>query len=80
MDCQKAFDTVSHTKLWKVLKKQGVPVQYVMLLQGLYTGQAAKVIVDSLFSESTDKKEPQRVEIPMTLIERESTLKKIKPT
>ena len=38
--------------------------------------EAAKVIVDSLFSESADKKEPQRVEIPMTLIERESTLRK----
>ena len=46
VDCQKAFDTVSHTKLWEVLKKQGVPTQYVMLLQGLYAGQAAKVTVD----------------------------------
>ena len=35
--------------------------------------ETAKVIVNSLFKEAVEGEEPQRVEIPMTLIEREST-------
>ena len=43
VDFEKAFDTVEHEPLWQVLREQGVPVHYIVLLQRLYADQKASV-------------------------------------
>ena len=37
----KAFDCVDHNKLWKILKKMGIPDHLTCLLKNLYAGQEA---------------------------------------
>ena len=39
----KAFDCVDHNKLWKILKKTGVPDHLTCLLRNLYVHQEATV-------------------------------------
>ena len=39
----KAFDCVDHNKLWKILKKMGIPDHLTCLLKSLYAGQVATV-------------------------------------
>ena len=39
VDYAKAFDCVDHNKLWKILKKMGVPDRLACLLRNLYSGQ-----------------------------------------
>ena len=39
IDYAKAFDCVDHNKLWKILKKMGIPVHLTCLLRNLYAGQ-----------------------------------------
>ena len=39
----KVFDYVDHNKLWKILKKMGIPNHLTCLLRNLYTGQEATV-------------------------------------
>ena len=39
IDYAKAFDYVDHNKLWKILKKMGIPVHLTCLLRNLYAGQ-----------------------------------------
>ena len=43
IDYSKAFDCVDHTKLWKILKKIGIPDHQTCLLRYLYAGQEAAV-------------------------------------
>jgi len=43
IDCAKAFDSVDHNKLWKILKDTGIPDHLTCLLRNLYTGQEATV-------------------------------------
>ena len=38
IDYTKAFDRVDHDKLWKILKKMGVPDHLPCLLRNLYVG------------------------------------------
>ena len=38
IDYAKAFDCVDHNKLWKVLKKMGIPDHLTYLLRNLYAG------------------------------------------
>ena len=35
----KAFDSVDHNKLWKILKEMGIPNHLTCLLRNLYAGQ-----------------------------------------
>ena len=42
-DCAKAFDSVDHKKLWKILKEMGIPDYLTCLLRNLYAGQEATV-------------------------------------
>ena len=37
IDYAKAFDCVDHNKLWKILKKMGIPDHLTCLLRNLYT-------------------------------------------
>ena len=43
IDYAKAFDCVDHNKLWKILKKMGIPDHLNCLLRNLYAGQEATV-------------------------------------
>ena len=43
IDYAKTFDCVDHNKLWKILKKMGIPDHLTCLLRNLYTGQKATV-------------------------------------
>ena len=43
IDYAKAFDCVHHNKLWKILKKMGIPDHLTCLLRNLYAGQEATV-------------------------------------
>jgi len=48
LDFRKAFDSISHAKLWEALQVQGVPCSYINLLRKLYDGQSARVRTDRL--------------------------------
>ena len=41
IDYTKAFDSVDHKKLWKILKDLGTPDHLICLLKNLYAGQDA---------------------------------------
>ena len=41
IDYAKAFDSVDHNKLWKILKEMGIPDYLTCLLRNLYEGQEA---------------------------------------
>ena len=43
IDYDKALDCVDPNKLWKILKKIGIPDQLICLLRNLYAGQEATV-------------------------------------
>ena len=43
MDYAKAFDSVGHNKLWKILKEMGIPDHLTCLLRNLYASQEATV-------------------------------------
>ena len=43
IDYAKTFDCVDHNKLWKILKKTGIPDNLTYLLRNLYAGQEATV-------------------------------------
>ena len=43
IDCAKAFDSVDHNKLWKILKEMGIPDHLTCLLRNLYAGEEATV-------------------------------------
>ena len=43
IDYAKAFDCVDHSKLWKILKKMGIPDHLTYILRNLYAGQEATV-------------------------------------
>ena len=43
IDYAKAFDSVDHNKLWKILKEMGILDHRTCLLRNLYAGQEATV-------------------------------------
>ena len=43
IDCTKAFDSVDHNKLWKILKQMEIPNHLTCSLRNLYEGQEAPV-------------------------------------
>ena len=43
IDYAKAFDSMDHNKLWKILKEMGIPDHLTRLLINLYAGQEATV-------------------------------------
>ena len=43
LDYAKAFDCVDNNKLWKILRKMGIPGHLTCLLRNLYAGQEATV-------------------------------------
>ena len=43
IDYAKAFDSVDHNKLWKILKEMGIADDLTCLLRNVYAGQEAIV-------------------------------------
>ena len=43
VDYTKAFGSVDHNKLWKILKEMGIPDLLTYLLKNLYVGQEVTV-------------------------------------
>ena len=43
IDYAKAFDSVDHNKLWKILKEMGISDHLTCFLRNLYAGQEATV-------------------------------------
>ena len=43
IDYGKAFDSMEHNKMWKILKEMGIPDHLICLLRNLYEGQEATV-------------------------------------
>ena len=43
IDYAKAFDSVDHNKLWKILQEMGIPDHLTCILRNLYAGQEAIV-------------------------------------
>ena len=43
IDYAKAFDSVDHNKLWKILQEMSIPDHLTCLLRNLYAGQEATV-------------------------------------
>ena len=43
IDYVKAFDSVEHNKLWKILKEMGIPDHLICFLRNLYAGQEETV-------------------------------------
>ena len=43
IDYAKAFDCVDYNKLWKILKKMGIPDHLTYLLRNMYASQEATV-------------------------------------
>ena len=43
IDHAKAFDSLDHNKLWKILQEMGIPDHLTCLLRNLYAGQEATV-------------------------------------
>ena len=43
IDYAKAFNSVDHNKLWKILKEMGIPDHLTCLLRNLYVGQEATI-------------------------------------
>ena len=48
IDFEKAFDTISHARLWEVLLEQGVDAGYISILKKLYHNQCATVRVETV--------------------------------
>ena len=46
IDYAKAFDSVDHNKLWKILQEMGIPDHLTCLLRNLYAGQEATVRIN----------------------------------
>ena len=43
IDYANAFDSVDHSKLWKILQEMGIPDRLICLLRNLYAGQETTV-------------------------------------
>lgn len=50
-DLTKAFDSISHDSLWKILAKQGIPDKYIIVLMQLHDGTHGDVWADSQLSD-----------------------------
>ena len=55
IDYAKAFDSVDHNKLWKILKEMGIPDHLTCLLRNLYAGQEATVRTGQQTSSKQEK-------------------------
>ena len=50
VDLTKAFDTVSHEGLWKIMAKFGYPAKFIAMVQQFHDDMLARVQNDGEFS------------------------------
>jgi hypothetical protein len=51
IDFEKAFDSIDHQVLWKILKHYGIPQKIISIIQQLYDGFSCQVIHDGNLTE-----------------------------
>ena len=51
IDYEKAFDSIEHEAIFKVLRSIGVNETYIAILEDTYTGTTARVCMDNQVSE-----------------------------
>ena len=56
VDYVKAFDCVTHNKLWKILKEMGIPYHLTCLLGNLYCMQVRKQQLEVDMEQQTGSK------------------------
>ena len=61
-DYAKAFDSVDHNKLWKILQEMGTPDHLTCLLRNLYAGQEATVQLELDMEQQTGSKSGKYIE------------------
>ena len=55
IDYARAFDSVDHNKLWKILQEMGIPDHLTCLLRNLYAGQEATVRTGQMEQQTGSK-------------------------
>ena len=63
IDYAKAFDSVNHNKLWKILQEMGIPDYLTCLLRNLYAGQEATVRTGHMEQQTGSKQENEYVKV-----------------
>ena len=82
VDFRKAFDTISHRRLWTSLQQQGVPNIYINWLKKLYTDQVGCVMTDQKsknFDIGRGKKQGDLIKPRLFIATSEHVIRKIKP-
>ena len=79
IDNAKAFDSVNHNKLWKILKDMGIPDHLICLLRNLYVCQQATELDMEQQTGSKSRKEYIKGVYchPAYLISRKSILREL---
>ena len=60
IDNGKAFDSVDHNKLWKILKEMGIPDHLTCILRNLYAGQKQQLELD-MDQQTSSKSEKEYI-------------------
>jgi hypothetical protein len=66
IDIKKAFDSVDHAFLWRVLEAYGIPEECIRMVQTLYEGAGASLLVNGHISERFDFKAGVRQGCPLS--------------
>ncbi|VDP04680.1 unnamed protein product [Schistosoma margrebowiei] len=56
IDCEKAFDSMDRTTLWKLLRHYGVPQKIVNIIQSSYDGLHCKIVHRGQLTKSFEVK------------------------
>ena len=56
IDYAKAFDSVDHNELWKILQEMGIPDHLTCLLRNLYAGQEELDMLELDIEQQTGSK------------------------
>ena len=56
-DYAKAFVCVDHQKLWKILKKMGIPDHFTCFLRNLYAGPVANWLSEEALQIAEERRE-----------------------
>ena len=51
INCRKAFESIEHEAIFKVLRSIGINETYITILENIYTGASARVHMDNKVSE-----------------------------
>jgi Reverse transcriptase (RNA-dependent DNA polymerase)/Endonuclease/Exonuclease/phosphatase family len=68
IDLEKAFDRVKHDYLWKCLEKLGFPMDFIMILQKLYSNAKSKIMVNGFLTNDVKIKKSVRQGCPLSML------------